>query len=373
MNESPYNKKDCWEELNRLTSIVRKLTLSENLEQISKVILEESRAIAQSDGASFVLKDKEFCHYVDENSDFPLWKGQVFPLDKCICGWAMNQGELVSIADISNDERIPMDCYQTKQVRSLLITPILPSNAIGAIGNYWKTEHKPSEDTIHLLQALSNIAAIAIEKNRLHVDLEQLVKERTAQLEHEVIERKKAQDSLMQLSLTDSLTTLLNRRGFFFQVEQELKLASRLHTHSILMFADLDNLKRVNDTYGHAAGDEMISNAAHILRGVFRTSDVISRLGGDEFAAFTMETADPSVIRSRINKAIDNFNSKGDYPYQVSISMGFVALEDTTSVCLEDLLRQADEAMYEDKQAKKKKRRIKIKHLQKIIADNPRY
>jgi diguanylate cyclase (GGDEF)-like protein len=371
MSDSDDPKKDCWEELNRLTSIVKKLSVSANLEEISQIVLYEARAISNSQGATFILKDKEMCHYFDEHTDFPSWKGQTIPASHCICGWAMDNGQVVNIPNIYNDSRVNLEKYRDTTIKSLLMVPILPSNSIGVIGNYWDNEHVPSQDTLNLLQALADITAIAIERNRLYVYLEQLVKDRTSQLEYEIVERKKAQDALLQLSLTDSLTGILNRRGFFFQVEQEIKLASRLRTHSILMFADVDGLKKVNDTYGHAAGDEMIINAANILKSVFRSSDVISRLGGDEFAAFTMETTDAEFIRSRIAKAINEFNSTGDYPYPLSISIGFVELEAHPSVCLDDLLKRADEAMYVNKQEKKRKRKIKIKQLKKIIADNP--
>lgn len=371
MDKLSHNNKDCWEELNRLTSIVHKLSLSANLEEISKIALQEARAISNSQGSTFILKDKEMCHYFDDYTDFVSWKGQTIPSSHCICGWAMDHGEVVSIPNIYNDSRIQLDKYKDTTIKSLLMVPMLPSNSIGVIGNYWSEEHTPTQDTINLLHALADVTAIAIERNRLYVYLEQLVKDRTSQLEHEIIEREKAQDALMQLSLTDSLTGILNRRGFFFQVEQEIKLASRLRTHSILMFADVDGLKKVNDNYGHAAGDEMIVNAANILRSVFRSSDVISRLGGDEFAAFTMETTDAEFIRSRIVKALNDFNSTNDCPYQLSISIGFVELEAHPSVCLDDLLKRADEAMYINKQEKKRKRKIKINQLKKIIADNP--
>ena len=371
MSDLGAKKKDCWEELNRLTTIVRKLSLSQNLEQVSEIVLQEARAISKSHATTFVLRDKEFCFYKDEYADAPLWKGQHLPLDKCICGWAMNAEEVVDIDDIHSDPRIVQEHYQHTSFKSLLVIPILRTNSIGAIGCYWTEAHPPSKHIIHLLQALADVTAIAIEKIRLCIGLEQLVKERTSQLEHEINERKKAQDALLQLSLTDPLTGLLNRRGFFFQVEQEIKLASRLKTHSILMFADVDGLKKVNDNYGHAAGDEIIANSAQILSSVFRTSDVISRLGGDEFAAFTMETNDSEVIRSRITQAVESFNATHEYPYSLSISVGFVELEAHPSICLDELLQKADEAMYNDKQAKKQKRRTKIKHLQKIIAGNP--
>jgi diguanylate cyclase (GGDEF)-like protein len=371
MSDSSHKKKDCWEELHRLTTIVKKLSLSQNLEQVSEIVLQEARAISKSEGATFVLKEKEFCFYKDEYSNFPLWKGQYLPLDKCICGWAMNEGKVVNIPDILLDSRIVQENYQHTSVKGLLVIPILPTNSIGAIGMYWTKVHKPNDHTIHLLQALADVTAIAIEKVRLYSGLEKLVKERTVQLEYEIAERKKAQDALLQLSLTDALTGLLNRRGFFFQVEQEIKLASRLKTHSFLMFADLDNLKKVNDNYGHGAGDEMIANAAKILKGVFRSSDVISRLGGDEFAVFTMETTDHLTIRSRIDQAIKDFNESNDYPYPISISIGVIELEANSSYSLDELLRMADEAMYEDKQTKKAKRKDKVKKLKKILAENP--
>jgi len=97
------------------------------------------------------------------------------------------------------------------------------------------------------------------------------------------IQHVKLQERLRSMSVTDELTDLYNRRGFFALAEQELKLANRLRKSVFLFYLDIDNLKDINDTYGHLEGDMMILETANILRRTFRQSDTISRIGGDEF------------------------------------------------------------------------------------------
>jgi diguanylate cyclase (GGDEF)-like protein len=346
-------KKDCWSELQNLISMIKKLSLSKGIEQLAEIAIHEAKQITGADGAAFVLKEENICHFMDENSICPLFKGKQIPLDKCICGWAMEHGLVVNIPDIYNDSRISIENYENTYVKSVVVIPIFPTESIGAIALYWQHEHEIGEDEVSLLQAFTDVFAIAIEKARLRENLEEQVKERTAQLEYEIAERKKIQEALFQQSLTDSLTGILNRRGFFFQVEQELKVAERFEAQSVLMFADIDGLKFVNDTYGHAEGDKLIINASKILKRIFRSSDVLARLGGDEFAAFTLNGSDLNSITRRIEKAIEKFNSTNPGFFEISISIGLVPLKPGVPINLDVLMKQADLAMYENKQQKK--------------------
>ena len=88
---------------------------------------------------------------------------------------------------------------------------------------------------------------------------------------------------LQQLSYNDELTGLLNRRGFLSMAQQQLKIAQREDWQLVLLFADLDSLKNINDNFGHTEGDRALKNVAAVLKKTFRTSDLLARLGGDEW------------------------------------------------------------------------------------------
>jgi diguanylate cyclase (GGDEF)-like protein len=154
-----------------------------------------------------------------------------------------------------------------------------------------------------------------------------------------------------QLALSDELTGLRNRRGFLILAEQALRLARRSQTKCALVFMDLNGLKQVNDTRGHAAGDAMIADAARVLTHVFRESDVIARVGGDEFAVFALldENDGSTTITSRLQAGIDQFNSIAVPSLRLSMSIGIEELPSRSQVSLEELLWRADRAMYDRK------------------------
>src|SRR5439155_4655683 len=127
-------------------------------------------------------------------------------------------------------------------------------------------------------------------------EMETRVAQRTAELAaanqeltREVERRKRAEASLQSLVITDPLTGLYNRRGFTTLANQLLKQARRSRQPFLLFTADLDDLKQINDGYGHLEGDQVINAAAAILKDTFRASDVIARIGGDEFAVAVLE------------------------------------------------------------------------------------
>src|SRR5258708_21838978 len=111
---------------------------------------------------------------------------------------------------------------------------------------------------------------------------------------------------LRSLALTDDLTCLYNRRAFFALAAQQLKVARRKAQGLLLFFADVDNLKEINDTYGHREGDLALIRAADALEQTFRNSDVIARVAGDEFAVLVLEASceDREAMLHRLAKSL---------------------------------------------------------------------
>ncbi|HEY0378911.1 MAG TPA: CHASE3 domain-containing protein [Pyrinomonadaceae bacterium] len=173
----------------------------------------------------------------------------------------------------------------------------------------------------------------------------------------DITERKRALEELESLSLTDDLTGLYNRRGFLALTEQQLKHARRTDERFVLVFADLDGLKQINDRLGHHEGSRAIVKSAEILRQTFRASDIVARLGGDEFTVLALAPSgdNAETIRTRLEEQIRLFNERRELPYELSISVGIVQLDPHGEPSIEDLLRKADAAMYEHKHAAKEK------------------
>lgn len=347
--------------MERLITVVQELSLARDLQTIMTIVKHAARGLTQSDGASFVLRDQDQCFYADEDAIAPLWKGQRFPMKICLGGWAMRHRQPAIIADIYGDERIPYVAYQPTFVKSLVMVPIRTLDPIGAIGIYWATLHQPTVEEVKLLQALADTTAVAMENVQVYSELEERVRHRTAQLQtlnqqlaEEIEERRKAEAEVRQLSLTDELTGLLNRRGFFILAEQQLKLARRLNTSCWIVFIDVDGLKTVNDTLGHEIGDALIQSAAQVLKKTFRESDIVARLGGDEFIVFAPNCIGYCEnIEMRLQQQIEEFNQNCSFRFQLSMSVGVINFNPNSQTTLEERVSQADELMYTQKRLKR--------------------
>lgn len=195
---------------------------------------------------------------------------------------------------------------------------------------------------------------------KLNSRLEQLVADRTRELEKvnaslvtEIADRKRAEDDIRRLSLTDELTGLHNRRSFFLLAEQGIKAARRNNLVSLLFFVDLDGLKRINDTYGHEAGDLMILAAAEVLQMGFRGTDVVARIGGDEFVVLAVGTSElPDVISARVQALVDQFNT-GRCRYSLSLSIGVTSCRPQELKSVDEMLADADALMYANKERRR--------------------
>lgn len=166
------------------------------------------------------------------------------------------------------------------------------------------------------------------------------------------IARQQAQLHLRNLSLMDELTGLHNRRGFVGLAEQHLKLTSRQRVRSTLVFIDVDNLKYINDNYGHREGDYALQQIAALLRECFRQSDIIGRLGGDEFCVLLSHTNETPefLVSERLSHLIEKANKNSQRVYALSVSLGIVNV--VGHLELAQQISRADALMYEHKRAK---------------------
>ena len=141
----------------------------DDFDALRRIALSWARLIAQADGATFVLRDRDLCFYVDEDAIAPLWSGQRFDMRQCISGWAMLHGEVVVIKDITVDDRIPQDAYRPTFVRSLVAVPMGSVDPVGTLGLYWsEVGRTAAPDAIAELVALAEEVGRAV--RRIGVD-----------------------------------------------------------------------------------------------------------------------------------------------------------------------------------------------------------
>jgi len=143
-------------------------------------------------------------------------------------------------------------------------------------------------------------------------------------LYQKVSELEKANERLRNISVTDGPTGLNNRRGFMILATGLLKFAQRAGYPSCLLYIDLDSLKHINNTFGHAAGDAALIHFANILTESFRESDVIGRLGGDEFVILMIDASESDLasMQERLQSNVDAHNRKSESGYALSFSSG---------------------------------------------------
>jgi diguanylate cyclase (GGDEF)-like protein len=197
-----------------------------------------------------------------------------------------------------------------------------------------------------ILGALDDLVNI-VKSNRLDSDAAYDALERAAVW---ALKQSRLDREARSLAITDELTGFFNRRGFLASAAQQLKLAYRDRQNVLLLFCDLDGLKKINDSFGHAEGDLALVRAADALEETFRDSDVLARLGGDEFAILAWEASIPDLgtMLSRLEKSLRRANAE-ESRYQLSLSVGVARYDPQSPLSLGDLMAQADADMYRHK------------------------
>ena len=169
-------------------------------------------------------------------------------------------------------------------------------------------------------------------------------------------------EKMHRLSFTDEMTGLLNRRGFYEYARRQIAASLEAGRTGLVIYCDMDGLKKINDTYGHDFGDRAIKYEAQILKSVFRSTDISARLGGDEFAvlACDMKLKDFPRIKRAMAAECEKINSGSLEPFTLSVSVGCSEFS-AARKDIDELLNNADSSQYEDKRAKKEAEKKKRK------------
>ncbi|MEH2000541.1 MAG: diguanylate cyclase [Nostoc sp.] len=244
-------------------------------------------------------------------------------------------------------------CQQLKASKTTDQIPIIFISALDQMNDKLQAFELGGQD--YITKPFQELEVLMRVKNQLLIkQQQQQLIEQNQRLEHEIQERLKAEAEVMELSLTDELTGLYNRRGFFWLATQQFKIVQRTQMFCCLLFVDLDGLKQINDSLGHEIGDKMIVDTAQILKQTFRDSDIVARLGGDEFVIFVPAwSRNTDEFYPRLQANIDRFNQEHNYSYKLSISVGVTQCALNENVSLQQLIEEADKLMYEHKRAKR--------------------
>lgn len=212
-----------------------------------------------------------------------------------------------------------------------------------AVGRSLRVDHLSERDWEHYLLTLSPVRSSDGGISAVTV------------VSKSVTEMKRMEQELRELSLTDELTGLYNRRGFFTLAEQHTRMANRNKNRVYVLYADMDNLKMINDTYGHHEGDAALIVTANILKNSFRDSDIIARIGGDEFVVMPigMTESEAKITVGRLFNCLEAANRDRNDNGRLSLSVGVTHYDPQHPSTVAELLVQGDKAMYENKKDKK--------------------
>ena len=170
----------------------------------------------------------------------------------------------------------------------------------------------------------------------------------------------KAYTKLDEISKQDELTGLFNRRGFLTNSEKLISDLLNTDKVAIICYADMDNLKMINDKYGHDDGDFALKTIAHVLQESFRDMDIIGRIGGDEFISLAVTGSDCDVdsMKERIEKVTKRYNQFAGKPYPIEMSTGIYKFKIAGKVDIYEAMNNADRLLYDEKIRKKKGRQF---------------
>jgi diguanylate cyclase (GGDEF)-like protein len=254
--------------------------------------------------------------------------GMIIPLGEGITGWAFRQGEPLIVPDVSVDPRyIGLD----PNVRSELAFPLISrGKVIGVLNAESASLNAFTEADVALMSAVGSQLASAMEVAQLH-------------------------ESVKQEAMHDPLTRVYNRRLLLQRIQEAIAHAGRHHEALTIVFLDVDQLKRVNDTHGHLAGDALLREVAAALSDAVRSEDVVARYGGDEFVVLLASTGRTAAVHvaERIREAIGRhrFMAGGQLLAIPGVSIGLASYPEDGEAP-EALLHAADADLYQAKRTK---------------------
>lgn len=212
---------------------------------------------------------------------------------------------------------------------------------------------EPNVDNMITIEAITFQIASAIQTMRLFQSKEEV----SAKLAESLEQLKETNAFLDEVSKSDELTQIYNRRGFQVTARKVLQQPENLGKTAVVLYADMNNLKLINDKFGHEEGDYSLRSIAKILKDALGEEQIIGRLGGDEFAGFLFmeDKKYEQILRKRITQATEELNAGNDKPYYISMSVGMSSFINDGEARMNDAMVRADVDLYLQKKHKRNK------------------
>ena len=313
-----------------------------SLNQLYKTIHKELGTIIDTTNFYIALFNKKedkvyFPYHVDEKDDnFPILN---FSTSNTLTTYVIKTGKPLlndnsQYKEMINQEILSPKGSTTPQSIWLGVPLKIEDRVIGAMAVQSYTDSKLySEKDIKIMEFVSNQVATAIE-------------------------RKRMEEELKRLAHYDTLTGAYNRGYGLELLQRQFKLSKRDKSPLLLAYNDLDNLKDINDEFGHEEGDRAMVQVAKLFKSILREVDIITRMGGDEFLLIFLDSSlnEIPIIKKRLSKELDRLNQISKKPYKIEFSTGFSNYDPANPQSMDELIRIADENMYKEKKTKKKGR-----------------
>ncbi len=378
------------QKIKRLNQIGIMISKEKDIDKLLNTILKESILLTDSDAGSIYFREEienedllVFKHSFNQSSSFNYVGKTIKVNNDSASGRATLSRETVVINSLSDETHIDktFDQEANYETKNMIVVPMKNENGktVGVFQILNKTINYDSgkkvlmnytEEDIDLVSSLASQCAILIDRIRLNRMLERNISLTRTTLIRFFNSMKQAmnfigddilkeQQEFKDLATYDELTGLLTRKEGLSYIEKILEFSALNGIRIVIAFIDVNNLKTVNDTYGHQEGDFLIKSVVDIITGVAREGDFMIRYGGDEFL-LCINNADleaASKMKIRIDNAFNRFNDNLDKDYTVTASFGFAEYDYQNKTSLEEIIKLADERMYINKQEYKKRQK----------------
>lgn len=260
------------------------------------------------------------------------------------------EGQIVTV----NEALLDLSGYQKNELVGKPIDFLIREKSFKAVllGKTFKGEAIRNNELNFKTKERNNVPVLfsssAIVKEELITGIVCIIKD--------ISERKEMDEKIQKLIQSDSLTGSYNRRHGLELIDMQIKLASRNQTSLLLAFFDIDNLKKINDTFGHHEGDRVLKAVNDLFKSTLREVDIICRMGGDEFllAMINSSLREVPAVKKRLSGELSQLNRGIEKDYQIQFSIGFSEYLPDHPKNLDELIAIADQEMYKEKNSKKR-------------------
>lgn len=322
-----------------MAELGKTITSTMQPQEVLRVMLKKTSELLQPGIWSMMLLD-ETTHQLKYEiliNDPSVDRSKPVEIGEGLHGWVAKYGNPIFVSEQKLEKyAIPKHLEYMGKNDSIMIVPLKSKNKIlGTIHLQRNLREKPpyTEDDFNILQTVGDYAAIAIENaNNFH--------------------------KVESLTIRDDLTSLSNARHLHHILDTEVNRSQRYHKPFSMIFMDIDHFKKVNDTYGHVHGSELLKEVAEVIQKNIRVVDFGARYGGDEFVIVLPETGKDEAfnIAERIRSSIEKnkFLERGGLSIHFTASLG-VATFPQDADSKDGLIKMADHAMYDSKKTSRNK------------------